>query len=73
MPLGLVFLLIAAVWFFVRKPIAMYQAVILQRMLMLNGPLRAEQVRGLEMLGLFFCGVLSVGGLALVIMNAFMR
>ncbi|MHC6230719.1 hypothetical protein ACX5I6_13975 [Arthrobacter sp. MMS24-T111] len=65
---GLAFRVIALVWFVIRKPIARRQAVIIRVMLRRPDPFSGEQVRGLEMAGIFFCCVLGLGGLTLVLL-----
>ena len=55
MLLGLVMVFVGLAWFVIRKPIARRQAVIIQGILRRRDPLRNEQLRGLEMAGLYFC------------------
>ena len=60
-------------WLVFRKRIARRQAVIIQGMLRLRAPLGGEQVRGLQIVGLLFCSLLFLAGLAIVLLNAFLR
>jgi hypothetical protein len=59
-------------WFVFRKRIAKRQAVIVGGMLRLRAPLSGEQVLGLETVGLLFCSLLFLAGLAKVLLNAFL-
>ncbi|WAJ33024.1 hypothetical protein OUO20_18505 [Arthrobacter sp. FX8] len=72
MQLGVVLMVVGLGWFVFRKRIAERQAVIIERMLRLHGPLRGEQVRGLGTVGLLFCSLLVLAGLAIVLLNAFL-
>lgn len=72
MQLGLVLMVVGLGWFVFRKRIAQRQAVIVEWMLRLRAPLSGEQVRGLETVGLLFCSLLFLAGLAIVLLNAFL-
>jgi hypothetical protein len=73
MQLGVVLMDVGLGWFVFRKRIARRQAVIVGLMLRLRAPLCGEQVRGLEIVGLLFCSLLFLAGLAVVLLNAFLR
>ncbi|MGO4146960.1 hypothetical protein AB4Y77_17910 [Paenarthrobacter sp. YAF11_1] len=86
MTLGLVFIGIGLVWLLFRRPIARRQHWISSQMIGRRGehsesepPHEAgaeadgERVRGFEMLGVFFCSVLIVGGLLIVVLTLIFR
>ncbi|WP_458106902.1 hypothetical protein M1D51_13855 [Arthrobacter sp. R3-55] len=86
MALGLVFIAIGVVWLLFRRPIARRQHWITSQMIGRRGelsesepPLEAdteadgERVRGFEMLGVFFCTVLILGGLLIVVLTLIFR
>jgi hypothetical protein len=67
---GIVFMAIGAVWFLFRKRIAAYQLSIITEVFRVL-PVRdkAEQARGMELLGIFFCSLLFVAGAAIVALH----
>lgn len=68
---GVFFVLVAVVWFVFRKRIAAYQVfLITQKFKVLPVRDKAEQVRGMELLGTFFCVLLFVAGLLLMALRA---
>ncbi|GGJ17896.1 hypothetical protein [Paenarthrobacter histidinolovorans] len=85
MTLGLAFIAIGLVWLPFRKWIARRQYWISSQMfgrklpiydaesLEADSELHEERVRGLEMLGVFFCSVLIVGGLVIVLLTVVFR
>ncbi|NQD86632.1 hypothetical protein HP499_02230 [Paenarthrobacter sp. CM16] len=85
MALGFVFIAIGLVWLPFRKWIARRQYSISSEMLgrkmaasesdslAADPELYEERVRGFEMLGVFFCSVLIVGGLLIVVLTLIFR
>jgi len=85
MTLGLVFIGIGLVWLPFRKWIARRQYFISSEMLgrkmaasesdsiEADPELYEERIRGFEMLGVFFCAVLIVGGLLIVVLTLIFR
>ncbi|BCW11508.1 hypothetical protein NtRootA4_25720 [Arthrobacter sp. NtRootA4] len=82
MSLGFVFIGIGLVWLAFRKWIARRQYFISSEMLgrkmaasdaAEDPELYEERVRGFEMLGVFFCSVLIVGGLLIVVLTLIFR
>ena len=85
MSLGFVFIAIGLVWLPFRKWIARRQYFISAQMLDRNRAasesdsvqadpeLDEERIRGFEMLGVFFCSVLIVGGLLIVVLTLIFR
>ncbi|NQD90431.1 hypothetical protein HP499_21850 [Paenarthrobacter sp. CM16] len=86
MALGLVFIGIGLVWLLFRRPIARRQHWITSQMIGRRGELSEseppheadteageERVRGFEMLGVFFCAVMIVGGLLIVVLTLILR
>jgi hypothetical protein len=86
MTLGIVFMGIGLVWLPFRKWIARRQYFISSQMpgrgsvfsksqsdLDANSELEEERVRGFEMLGVFVCSVLIVGGLLIVVLTLIFR
>lgn len=71
---GLVFVLVAAVWFVFRKRIAAYQVyLITEKFKVLPVRDAAEQVRGMELLGMLFCVLLFVAGVLLMVLRTMLR
>ena len=67
---GVVFVLVAAVWFVFRKRIAAYQVYLITekfKVLPVRDP--PEQVRGMELLGMLFCALLFVAGVLLMVLH----
>lgn len=85
MTLGLVFIGIGLVWLPFRKRIARRQYWASSQMfgrklpisqaetMEANSELYEERVRGFEMLGVFFCAVLVVGGVLIVVLTLIFR
>lgn len=73
MQLGVILMVAGGIWFILRKRIARRQAVIIKGMLRMRDPFSREQVRGLELVGLLFCSLLFLTGLALVLLHIFWR
>lgn len=70
MEAGIVFMAIGAVWFLFRKRIAAYQLYILtERFKVLPARDKAEQARGMKLLGIFFCSLLFVAGALIVALH----
>ncbi|CAI3798187.1 hypothetical protein [Pseudarthrobacter sp. MM222] len=72
MQLGVVLMFVGLGWLVFRKPIARRQAVIIEGMLKLRAPLNDNKVRGMEIMGLLFCCLLFLAGLAIVLAHAFL-
>ena len=85
MSLGFVFMAIGLVWLPFRKGIARHQYKASIQMLgrkmaaseadslEADPELYAERVRGFEMLGVFFCSVMILGGLLIVVLTLIFR
>lgn len=68
---GVVFVLVAAAWFVFRKPIAAYQLfLITEKFKILPVRDKAEQQRGMELLGTLFDALLFVAGVLLIVLQA---
>jgi hypothetical protein len=67
---GIVFMLVAAAWFVFRRRIAAYQVYIITEKYKVL-PLRdkAEQVRGMEVVGTLFCALLFSAGALMVVLR----
>ncbi|RAM38568.1 hypothetical protein DBZ45_04190 [Arthrobacter globiformis] len=58
---------IGAVWFLFRKRIAAYQLyIVTEKFKVLPVRDQAEQARGMELLGIFFCSLLFLAGAVIV-------
>ena len=67
---GVFFVLVAVVWFVFRKRIAAYQVhLITEKLKVLPVGDKAEQVRGMELLGTLFCMLLFVAGVLLMVLR----
>ncbi|WP_157731677.1 hypothetical protein [Arthrobacter sp. YN] len=88
MALGLVFIAIGVVWLMFRRPIARRQYWISSQMLGrkvgyeltdsesdvdAGSEKEVQRIRGFEMLGVFFCAVLVLGGLLIVVLTLIFR
>lgn len=73
MQLGVILMVAGGTWFILLKRIARRQAVIIKGMLRMRDPFSREQVRGLELVGLLFCSLLFLTGLALVFLHIFLE
>lgn len=73
MQLGIFLMVVGGAWFIWRQRIARRQAVIIEGMLRLREPFSGGQLRALELVGMLFCSLLFLAGLALVLLHAFMR
>ena len=67
---GVVFVVVSAAWFVFRKRIAAYQFFLVTEKFKIL-PVRdsAEQLRGMELLGTLFCGLLFVAGVLLTVLH----
>lgn len=72
MQLGVVLMFVGLGWCVFRKPIARRHAEITVRMLKLRAPLNDQQVRGMEIVGLLFCSLLFLAGLAITLLHSFL-
>ena len=67
---GVVFVLVAAAWFVFRKQIAAYQVfLVTEKFKILPVRDKAEQLRGMELLGTLFCVLLFVAGVLLIVLH----
>lgn len=67
---GVIFVLVAAVWFVFRKRIAAYQVfLVTEKFKILPVRDKAEQLRGMELLGTLFCALLFVAGVLLMVLR----
>ncbi|MGN7200353.1 hypothetical protein [Arthrobacter sp. SAFR-044] len=67
---GVVFALVAAVWFVFRKRIAAYQVfLVTEKFKLLPVRDKAEQLRGVELVGTLFCALLFVAGVLLMVLR----
>ncbi|MEV7607821.1 hypothetical protein AB0N65_20505 [Paenarthrobacter sp. NPDC089322] len=73
MTLGIVLMAIGLLWLSMRKWIARRQYSAAAQMLGKPDELKEERARGLEKFGVFFCYVLIVGGLIIVILTLIFR
>jgi hypothetical protein len=71
--LGIFLMVVGGAWFIWRQRIARRHAVIIEGMLRLREPFSGGQLRALELVGMLFCSLLFLAGLALVLLHAFMR